>query len=87
MERVKSHGLMELSTTETILMGRNMGKVLSSGLIMLLIKETLMTTIFTGLELISGLMDENTLGIGRIIKCMDEEYSNGQMAEDMKETM
>ena len=72
---------------ENMSMGRSMVKEHSNGLMVQHIREISLITIFMDMVHTSGLMAVNTLVIGETIKCMVEEFSNGQMEEDMKETM
>lgn len=48
------------------------------------IRAIFMIIIFMGEEFIVGLMVENIMGLGSVIKCMDMEYLLGQMVENTK---
>lgn len=87
MGKDRSLGQMEHFMMGIISMGRNMGKALSNGLTMQHTRETSMIITSMALEHTSGQMGENTLEIGRIIRCMEEGSSSGQTVEGMKGVM
>ena len=86
-EKDKKPGLMVHSMMVTMSMGRSMERELLSGQTVRLIEGISLIIIFMATGHINGLMVENILVIGEIIRCMEEESSNGLMAEDMKVTM
>jgi len=51
------------------------------------IKGILIIIIFMGLDYIIGLIKENIKVNGKIIKCMEKDYFNGQMDENTKDNM
>lgn len=59
----------------------------SNGQMALFIKDSSLTTILKDLESIDGLMGEFIGVSGRIIRCMEEVSSNGQMEDSMKATI
>ena len=79
MVKVKKFGQMEQNILEHMLMGKKKAKEVSFGLMDQNMKAIFIRTVFMEQGLIHGLTGDNTLEIGKTIKCMVKGNSNGQM--------
>ena len=86
MAVAKKIGQMELNIPDHMLMDKSI-KAFFHGLMAQNMKVIFMRTRFMGEALIYGLMDDHTLVIGNLTKCMVKENSNGQMAKNIKATI
>ena len=64
-------------------MEKKKGKESSYGLMAPNMKGIFIRTAFMEQALIHGLMEGNTLEVGKIIKCMEKGNLNGQMGENI----
>jgi hypothetical protein len=83
MEMVSKSGLMEHLMRAYISQERSMDTANSPGLMEVLLQENSLTTTFTEVESMSGLMEESSMASGRITKWKAMVHSHGQMVEDM----
>ena len=84
MEPVQKNLKMAQSTMVSSAMVKNMDTVYMNGLMDLNMKVNSTRIIFKDKELIDGLIKDNSLEIGRIIKCMVQAFLLGTMVENMK---
>jgi hypothetical protein len=87
MEKEQKRGQMEQNIKETTVMEEKKAEVYSLGLMGLRMKENLTIITFKDLGNTFGQMEDNTKGIGLIIKCMEMVNLNGQMEKDTKDLM
>lgn len=57
------------------------------GMMEINIQENLKITILKALAITSGQTEDSIRDLGKTIKCMEEEYSPGQMEENTRESM
>ena len=86
MASVLRLGQMELSTRESMSMGKSMEVVFLNGLITPNITVSSTTIIFTGEECTLGPTADGTKESGKTIKCMEKELLFGLMVASTKES-
>jgi len=84
MVMVFKPGLTEADMKVTIKKERKMEKESTRGKTAVFTKETGLITKLLDMENMFGLMEEPTLEIGWIIKCMVKEFTLGKMVENIK---
>lgn len=77
-------GLMERNIEENIKKERRMGKDNLNGQITRLMMDNSLITILTESDSTFGLTKENTMGNGKIIRCMEKVYLRGLMAGNIQ---
>lgn len=86
MAKARKHGPMVLNTRETTLMERKTAEEASDGPTVPLTKVNSPITIFMESVFTFGLTLASMMASGRTIRCMEEEFSLGQMAGDTRVT-